>query len=47
MNKSKYLLENGISELTRILDFCLSKETLDPKLPVFPFTLILSCKNFS
>ena len=49
-NKNKYgcyLFENGISEVTTILDFCLSIETWFPKLLVLPATLMRSCRNFS
>lgn len=42
-----YLLEKGISEVRLILFLFLSRATLFPKFPVFPFTLILSWRNFS
>lgn len=42
-----YLLEKGISEVRFILFLFLSRATLFPKFPVFPFTLILSWRNFS
>lgn len=42
-----YLLEKGISEVRLILFLFLSRATLFPKFPVFPFTLILSWRNFT
>lgn len=46
--KSKNLLENAISAFTIIFDFPLfSTETLLPRFPTFPLTLMRSIKNFS